>query len=295
MKKIFGLAAGLGLLAVTAGTGYAVPLMLDVSVAGAPAHGDANTLTGVFDQLAFASQTSTIQYDTNGDGVLTVGDRFSDAGDLRVNDLLAPGIIDKEGLNQLGGYELTAKWTDLTGYVAELDNADPTDTRLGLVYDSGTINFYLDSALNSVFANPAGTAPPAGAGGAGFDDGTLVATLSVLEGKGFTFIDFTGNDLANQGSVELSLQFTYMLDGFWLNALGIDLLDISPVNWHFLTTDMNIDTPTNMPYPGALYVAYSNQNGSAEMTVVPEPSTLLLLGGGLLGLAFVGRKRARKE
>lgn len=294
MKKILGLVAGLGLLAVTAGTGYAQPLMLDVSAAGAPAFGDANTLTGVFNQLGFASQTSTIQYDTNGNGALNVGDRFSDAGDLRVNDLIAGGIIDTEGLNQFGGYEMTAQWTGLTGYVSELDNADPTNTRLGLTYDSGTINFYLDTALNSVFANPAGTAPPAGAGGAGFADGTLVATLSLIQGKGHTFIDFTGNDLANQGSVELSLQFTYMLDDFWLNALGVDLLDISPVDWHYMTTDMNIDTPTNMAYPGALYVAHSNQNGSADLTVVPEPSTMILLGGGLIGLAFVGRKRSRK-
>ena len=294
MKKILGLVAGLGLLAVTAGTGYAVPLMLDVSAAGAPAYGDANTLTGIFNQLGFDSQTSTIQYDTNGNGILNVGDRFSDSGDLRVNGLIAPTIIDTEGLNQFGGYEMTAQWTGLTGYVAELDNADPTDTRLGLIYDGGEINFYLDTALDSTFANPAGSTPPAGAGGAGFANGTLVATLSLLEGRGHTFIDFTGGDLASQGSVELSLQFTYMLDGFWLNALGVDLLDISPINWHFMTTDMNIDTPTNVPYDGALYIAYSNQNGSADLTVVPEPSTLLLLGGGLIGLAFVGRKRSRK-
>ncbi|MDY0267987.1 PEP-CTERM sorting domain-containing protein [Trichloromonas sp.] len=295
MKKILGLVVGLGLVAITAGTGYAMPLIWDVGAASAPAYGDADTLTGVFDQIAFASQTSTIQYDTNGNGILNVGDRFGDAGDLRVNDLLASGIIDKEGLNQLDGYEVTAQWSDLTGYVAGLDNADPTNTRLDLIYDGGTINFYLDAALDSEFANPAGSAPPAGAGGTGFANGTLIATLSVLQGLGHTFLDFTGSDLANQGSVELSLQFSYLLDDFWLNALGVDLLDIAPVDWYFMTTDMNIDTPTNVPYDNALYIAYSNQNGSGEMTVVPEPSTLLLLGGGLLGLAFVGRKRSRKE
>jgi hypothetical protein len=272
--------------------------MLDVRAAGSTGSSDdADTLTGIFNQLGFVSQTSTIQYDTNGNGILNVGDRFSDSGDLRVESLIARGFIDTEGLWAGGAYELTAQWTGLTGYVAELDNADPTDTRLGLIYDGGTINFYLDTVLDSEFANPAVSTPPAGAGGTGFANGTKVAALTLLQGEGHTFIDFTGGDLASQGSVELSLQFTYMLPGFWLNALGVDLLDISPINWHFMTTDMNIDTPTNdngVP-SDALYTAYSNQNGSADLTVVPEPSTLLLLGGGLLGLAFVGRKKSRKS
>lgn len=297
MKKSLVLTFCLGLLLVTGGTGYAIPLIWDVGAAGAPGTAfDANTLTGIFDQIGFDSQTSTIQYDTDSSGTLTVGDRFNDSGDLRVNGLIAAGIIDTEGLNQFGGYEVTATWNNLTGYVAGI-SGPPTNTELDLIYDGGTINFYLDTGLNSLFANPAGTNPKAGAGGTGFGDGTLLATLSLIRGVGNTFLDFTGSDLGNRGVVELEMQFTYMLDNFWLNEFGIDLLDLNPILWHFMTTDMNIDTPTQDPGvpAGALYTAYSNQNGSAELTVVPEPSTMLLLGGGLIGLAFVARKRSRNK
>ncbi len=306
MKKSLVLTICLGVLLATVGTVHAIPLIWDVGAGGsgagvtiAPFDGD--TLTGVFDQVAFASQTSTIQYDDDGTPGFSVGDSFLDAGNLKVNDFLASGIVDDEGLNLLpfagsGAYEATADWNNLTGTVTGITfDAGTGDTQVDLDYDTGTINFYVDTSLNSTFDNPGGTAPPSGAGGTGFADGTLVATMSVLDGVGHTFLDLAGGDLQNQGSVELLMEFTFMLDDFWLNMDGVDLLDLHPMSWNFFTTDMNIDTPNQDPgVPvGALWTAYSNQNGSGELTVIPEPSTMILLGCGLIGLAFVSRKRSR--
>jgi len=274
---------------------YALPVIWDVSAAGSLGSDyDADTLTAIFNQIGFASQTTTIQWDTDGSGDLSIGDLFDDVGDLRANDLIAPGTIDREGLNEIGEYEVTAFWTDVKGVVTDVTfDATTNDTRVDVKYTEGTMDFYLDTSIDSTFANPAVTDPPAGAGGTGFGDGVLIGALDLLYGEGHTYVDLDGNPVASQGSVDLSLQFTDMLTGFWLNSAGVDLLDLNPLNFHFALTDMNIDTPTNVPYDGALYTAYSNQNGSVTIDVVPEPGTILLLGLGLCGLGITGYRRKK--
>lgn len=263
MKNFRVFMVGLLCLLVCTSLAQGQPLVWDVSVAGAPAYGDADALTGVFDQIGFYSQTSTIQFDTDGDGVPSPGDRLVDAGDLRVRSLLSSKIIDTEGLNQFGGYEVTARWTDVEGYITGTTlNPATGDTRVDIRYTSGTLNLYLDPALDSKFANPAGTATPAGAGGTGFENGTPIATLSVKDGIGHTFIDLNGGDIDNQGSAELYLQFTTALNGFWRDAAGGVIDPVGTIVTALV--DMNIDSTTHVDGvpAGALYTAYSNQDGS---------------------------------
>jgi len=45
---------------------------------------------------------------------------------------------------------------------------------------------------------------------------------------------------------------------------------------------------------GSLFLAGNGDGGAPPQEQVPEPSTILLLGGGLLGMAFFGRSRIRK-
>ncbi len=274
MNRYLGVSLGLIFVLVAALNAYALlPIKWDVGVAGAPAYGDADTVTGVFNEAEVTVQTSTVQFDTNNDGILSVGDKFTDSGDLRVGNLLADVIIDKEGLNQLFGYEVTAQWNNLEGYVSgppvDLGNGE---TRIDARYTSGTINLYLDPNLDSLFANPAGTTPPAGAGGTNFTEGVLIATLELKDGVGHTFVDFGGVDIKNQGSVEFFLEFTYLLKDFWQDSLGTDLLDLVGSGLVIAFVDMNINTPTRVPGvpEGALFTTYSNENGSMSIELVPQ-------------------------
>lgn len=259
---------------IYAGNIHAMPARWDVGAANSSPNGDADTLTGVFDELQIKVQTSTAQFDTDASGTLTMNDAFVDSGDLRVRDLLAAGIIDKEGLNQLfNGYEVTAHWNNLTGYLS----GPPVDVgngefRIDVKYTSGTINLYLDTNLDSLFANPAGTTPPAGAGGTHFEEGVLIATLQVKDGVGHTFIKPGGGDIENQGSVEMFLEFSYALDDFWLDGSGTDLLDLVGSNMILAFVDMNINSPTQVPGvpAGALFTTYSNEDGSVRIEIVPE-------------------------
>ena len=123
MKKNLLLTICLGLLLSTAGTVHAIPLIWDVGAAGAGLDStvfptfDDDYQTGLFNQIGFDSQTSTVQFDDDGTPGFSVGDSFLDSGNLKVNGFIAPGTIDEEGLNQLafaglGAYEATGDWNN---------------------------------------------------------------------------------------------------------------------------------------------------------------------------------------
>ncbi len=145
--------------------------------------------------------------------------------------------------------------------------------------------------------------------GLGFDDGVLVASGSFNVGETSTFIA-TGAT-TGQGAIQIA----GLVD--FANALYLDpafLANGDP--WIF---DIAFDSNLNLPpgtslmdiggsffdsragegnllpnmYTGAADQLFFKVDGSNTLSVVPEPSTVLLLGVGLLGLAGYGRKKMK--
>ena len=187
---------------------------------------------------------------------------------------------------------------ELTGTLT----ATGTVTLGGVIgFTGGTVNIYSDAANNF------GT----GAGTFGADDGTLIGSFTVLPGGGGN-VDAAG---VPNGQITALLQATSLTPGFWiapdgvtpLSSLGL-ILGFSTTNASFVGPGTGLLPPivvseigcegllggvgcgsiTNTP-PTDLFLS---TNGQFRLAV-PEPSSLMLLGGGLLLVGLFGFRRKK--
>jgi hypothetical protein len=247
-------------------------------------------------EISFAGLTFTDNHAaTVGPGVT-----FDDYGALRATDLLTYELDEITGSGLGTDYQLTAV------FVGSGINTTRTATNQDFVfYPGGTLDIYLDTTFNFAETNleSPGTIIRYGA-----DDGTKVASLELLVGAGN--LDFASPTGKPDGALDIVYKFTYALPDFWLDENGNDLADLIPTT-NFLVglTDSNneIFAPTNaqiaefteswgngMPtfdtnnLPVDLY---TRNDGSMKLGVVPEPTSMLLLGMGALGLVPVVRRK----
>ncbi len=279
MKKKILLATFVGiisLLTLISGNAYAMLIMMDPGTIGAPANGDLNTLTGTFNELGLYVQTTS---------TITGANTFLDVGDLAV-DALKPSnpLRDTEGLNTVPGWELTGRWSNLSG----------TFTNMGTYnlynYQVGTIDFWGDPTPDADFGLTIGSDDD-GVGGLGttFTDGTKVATATLVSGTGHVWFDSNGVPVT--GDTLTYWQLSYMLPNFWRDQYGNDLSPyVSSVPGFYIQATVDTNTHNFVVAPPKIH---SDHDGSAGFGVIPEPTTMLLFGMGIVGLATrIRRKKA---
>jgi hypothetical protein len=301
-----------------ASVAQADPIYMDLG-AGGGVDGHVNTdgavdpdqQTGVFNQFGVFADTTTTQFDTDGSESLTDGDRFSDNGHLNVTGLI-PGILDTEGLNTLGGYQMTAEWNGLTGVSTGLSpNPEDADEVLGnITYDAvgnTTFNFYVDSQTGGITQAQYNGLGESDDVDATFNNGTLVLSVLIVGGEGTNVFDAaTGTFL--RGSSTLVGEVTFALAGFSFCADGSDFADlVSSLVQISVFIDQNTDNaettagpcgdgnPGTVCNPGdPLFIVDSDHDGSIDFVRIPEPASVLLFGLGFLalgGMTLVGRRQ----
>jgi hypothetical protein len=322
MKKLWAPLFAGALMFGMASVAQADPIYMDFGAGGGvDGHVDADGIddpdqkTETFDQLGVFAQTTTTQYDTDGSGSLTAGDKFSDNGHLNVTGLIPGGGGDNEGLNTLTGYQLTAEWNGLTGTASALtDNGDGTSTG-NITYDSvgnTTFNFYVDdrsgaavTRTNFNYGSDIGSDDDVDST---FNDGTLVLSVLITGGAGTNIFDnATGAFL--RGTSTLIGEVTFALEDFFFFADGdVDLNDLlESLIKISVFIDQNTDNVETVAGPcgdgndatvcnpgDPLFIVDSDHDGSIDLLRIPEPASVLLFGLGFLalgGITLAGRRR----
>lgn len=291
------------LVAFSASTAMAVPFTWDLSGTDYQAlgpqvtdGGDTVNFNGSIGTASTVGTTSLIIQSLTGgadDSILDNGDTFSEFGALTILDadntnlsFIARG---SDPLNSSSYRNAYVEFSNLTGFITNYsDNGTATslanygtslaDDTFDLVFtpNVGSIQIFLDDDFDS-------------------SNGALeLASLTLLNGQGtspeFILNQAEGNFGLNAGFLDVAPGVWSFTDGTlfeeWMAQYGIPSIFATSFNLGATVVGIS-DDGTNLLFDVV-------NEGSFVISAVPEPSTMFLLGSGLLGLGFFARRRSKK-
>jgi hypothetical protein len=245
-----------------------------------------NNFMGVINRNAVPTQI--VQSFTGGadDTVLDNGDTFSEFGFIEtINiDANAAFFADANGRKDA----VYIEFSNLSGYITDYDAGSNAPTTLAnystnFADDSfnlhflpglGTIKMYLDQDVATT-------------GGI-----TELASFTLLNGAGTSPDFFLGQAAEGQFGIQLGVAsvapgFWKLADGTsfedWMNTYGIPSIFFESFNLGATFKSVSDN--------GSDLLINVFNHGDFQMSAVPEPTTLILVGFGLLGLAGITRRR----
>jgi hypothetical protein len=280
-----------------------IPVAATLGFAFAASSAQAFTLKDGTNVLA--TDATTLDWNTSGSGVakgvgpfgapLTVGKEFQFLyqSNLSSVDGDTTGLFNgldsfangTKGSGKTFEFTIVAK---LTEKVAKIDGSTVTFGVAGAAADN-KVAIYYDAAANASTT-----------GGTGFDDGKLIALLTIVPNNTQSTFTITGG-AAGQGSTKLNAQIveaTDFIDPAYLQGVSQMLF--------------GVNFESNLNYPAGNSATLNFQKGGSglfpDYTVdtahdivfkvdgsntfaVPEPGTMMLLGMGMLGLVGAQRRR----
>jgi hypothetical protein len=229
------------------------------------------------------------------DGILNDGDTFSEDGFLREITKDGDPITFRQKSDPTNSpLRAYIKFDGLQGSIFNYDDGGDGPTTIAnygtnLANDTfdlaftpsvGTLTFYLDEDFDPTN---------------GSTIEVKIADYELLGGGGQGPQPQAGG---TQGDLSFKLGFTNVLDNFWFLPDATDFDDwLTAYGANSIFAFVNVDaTVQGVSDDGTnLLFSIDNDGKFENLGVVPEPTTMLLFGTGLLGLAAIGRKKFLKK